>query len=207
LSDTLATLDDVSRCVVLAPSSTPLDEPLRSQLETRRWQPTLVDDPYAAMAELCLRERTMHTRRAWGLDETRESILVVVGPAERDPAETASLLETLHRYAPGVSIWRWDDARLTLVAAGAAPAAPPPPPAGTCPTPRPTGRPSLRLAVDAGARALEPEVDAPDAIILDDDETDVVADDASEVTPAEIAMLLGAVPDETPDQSPEGTRS
>ncbi len=70
--------DRETRCVLLAPEGNCAEA--SRLLEHRGWTAQVRSDPLAAMAELCLLERTLASRREWGLETVEQIALVVADP-------------------------------------------------------------------------------------------------------------------------------
>ncbi|MHC4948678.1 MAG: hypothetical protein ACYTG1_10505 [Planctomycetota bacterium] len=180
-----------TRCVVLAPADVEGTDRLRAALAERDWHPVEHADGYAALAELCVRERALAARAAWGVERRERLALVIASPDRHGRLDR--LLAALRRHAPAVSIWIFDGT--DLVPEGGAPAeetpaapfAAPPAPA---PAPIAPGAPPplLRLAGNGGEPGPRPGmVTAADG---DDDDEPAAADQPPELTPDEIGMLL-----------------
>ena len=110
--------DDMSCFVVLLPPGEPLPDDLRARLEQRGWRPFPIDDACLAMAELCLAERSLASRRTRGdEDESASEIgLVLVAPERGGTGPTwAALREAVLRHVPEASIWLFDGGELSAL--------------------------------------------------------------------------------------------
>lgn len=90
---------------------------LREEFSARDWYPIEQEDPYLALAEICLRQRAQAARAAWGLQPLERLALVVIDP-ERWP-QLRDLAAAVQRYVPGASVWTAQQDELTLVAPAA----------------------------------------------------------------------------------------
>ena len=107
--------DRRTRCVLLAPEGARADA--RRLLEQQGWTAHEHNDPLAAMAELCLLERTAASRREWGLETVERIALVVVDPDRW--RQLPEMLAATRRYLPQAGIWACTDGNLRpLYAAG-----------------------------------------------------------------------------------------
>jgi hypothetical protein len=100
--------DGETRCVLLAPEGNCAEA--SRLLEHRGWTAQVCGDPLAAMAELCLLERTLATRREWGL-ETVEQIALVVADPDRW-RQLPEMLAAARRYLPQAAVWACTDGTL-----------------------------------------------------------------------------------------------
>ncbi len=95
-----------TRCVLLAPKGDRdqgRGEILRSLLDRRGWIAHEANDPLAALAELCVLQRTQASRRAWGLTPAESLALVVVEPKCWPQLE--AMLAAARRYLPQADQW------------------------------------------------------------------------------------------------------
>ncbi len=100
--------DRQTRCVLLAPEGNCAEA--QCVLEHRGWSAQVRGDPLAAMAELCLLERTLASRRAWGLETVEQIALVVVDPDRW--RQLPQMLAAARRYLPQAAVWACTDGTL-----------------------------------------------------------------------------------------------
>jgi hypothetical protein len=193
--DAMARTQPATACVVLTAPGDGVGEQLRSRLEDRAWRPIAVDDPYLAMAELCLRDHARRSRTALGRDEGEPPVLVLAGPtAGGGIGRMRDMFKAIRRYLPDASIWLFaNEELLPLHGAKIDPAGTgdePPARSG----PPPAGRPE---AISAARRAPRPlrltepltaPTPPPDHDQAGEDETG--DDESGRITAEEIEMLL-----------------
>lgn len=80
-----------------------MTEGLKALFAARDWFAVQQHDPYLAMAELCLRERTQAARAAWGLQRMEQIALVVLQPEHWRHLD--ELIAAVRRYLPNASAW------------------------------------------------------------------------------------------------------
>jgi len=195
-------VDGPTRCVTLAEAKGEVPAALATLLSDRGWQVIAFNDPYLAMAELCLLDRSDSARRACGLPATPAAVLVVVVPDGSDTAraERDQLADAVRHHVATTAILAWNESDGTLLelspgvpspAAPAPPANRPAPPARLQTAPREA---PLRL-VDSGEPAGEMAGDPPDLAdtLRDDDD-----EPAPRITREEIEMLFGTGATEEP---------
>ncbi len=108
-----------TRCVLLAPEGDRAE--VRGDLMARPgWIAHEVNEPLAAWAELCLLERLVTSRRAWGLHAVENVALVVVDPG-RWP-QLPAMLAAARRYLPETRLWVYADGALQELAVNGEPA-------------------------------------------------------------------------------------
>jgi hypothetical protein len=91
-------------------------ETVRGLIDQRGWIAHDTEDALAAMAELCLLDRTQTTRREWGLHAVEQLALVVVEPRHWPMLE--ALLAAARRFVPQVTLWSYDDQGLRQLPGG-----------------------------------------------------------------------------------------
>lgn len=102
-------------CVLLTPTGVEADTTLRAELQRRDWACVAVDDPYLALAELCIREHGERTRDEWGLSPAPPPRLVVDAPEQSGLTRAwRDLRDAVQSYAPSAEIWIYRDRSLTL---------------------------------------------------------------------------------------------
>jgi hypothetical protein len=89
-------------------------EVLQALLDRRGWIAHETSDLLEALAELCLLQRTLASRRAWGLTPAEQLALVVVEP--RRWPQLAAMLAAARRYVPQASVWSFVDGGLHSLA-------------------------------------------------------------------------------------------
>lgn len=85
------------------PDGCGMTEGLKALFAARDWFAVQQHDPYLAMAELCLRERTQAARAAWGLQRMEQIALVVLQPERWQHLD--ELIAAVRRYLPNASAW------------------------------------------------------------------------------------------------------
>lgn len=94
-------------------------EPLPTLLDRRtagQWQAHEADDPLAALAELCLLDRTQKSRVGWGQQQIEGLALVVVEPTRWPQLD--AMLAAARRYVPQADLWSYVDGTLCPLASG-----------------------------------------------------------------------------------------
>jgi hypothetical protein len=115
--DATAPSPDATCCVVLTPPGAAVHERLRSRLADRHWRATVFDDPFLAMAELCLREHARLSRAARGQAGAEPSALVLTGPAAGGGlGRLRDMFEAVRHYLPETSIWLYANEELLPLA-------------------------------------------------------------------------------------------
>lgn len=105
-------------CVLLTPTDgggeplrTLLDRHTAGQLEAHE-----ADDPLAALAELCLLDRTQKSSVGWGQQQVQGLALVVVEPTRWPQLD--AMLAAARRYVPQADLWSYVDGTLCPLASG-----------------------------------------------------------------------------------------
>lgn len=157
----------------------------------RGWLVSWQEDPYVALADVCLQARLQQTRRGWEMDQTDPQGLVIVLSESAAAVGEAGLFDAVKQYAPGVGITVIrDEAAQDIIVVERRGAASP-----TDSTPRArqsfAAAPALRLA--------EPDDEVGAAALQDDHGEDDLDEDAAEVenlriTQEEIEMLFEPIP-------------
>lgn len=160
-----------------------------------------VDDPYLAMAELCLHDHARRSLSALGRDGGEAPVLVLAGPAAGGGiSRMRDMFEAVRRYLPHASIWLYaNEELLPLLGAKIHPTeAGDETPADSGVVTQAEGGPGaigaarhsprhLRLTEPLTAPTPSPDEDRPS-----EDETD--EDESARITAEEIEMLLQRQP-------------
>lgn len=106
----MSTTEQWTRVILLVPPALQprgVDQAMQAQFAARDWFPIHVHDPYIALAELCVREKSQISRSAWGLQRLEQISLVILEPAEWESASVhvRELIATVQRYVPVASVW------------------------------------------------------------------------------------------------------
>jgi hypothetical protein len=105
---------------VASGAPTSLSPGLRNEFAQRDWFAIEHDDPYLAMAELCLRERAQAARAAWGLQRMERMALVILHP-EHWPAEMLDdLIQAVRACLSDITVYAVRDDRVEPVGQPAA---------------------------------------------------------------------------------------
>src|SRR5215510_1021765 len=100
-ANAMPSTNEWTRVVVLTPPPSKgagLTEGLKKLFAARDWFAVEQQDPYLAMAELCLRERAQVARSAWGLQRMELIALVVLQPAQWPQLQ--QLVDAVHQFVP-----------------------------------------------------------------------------------------------------------
>ena len=110
----MASNDATTRCVVLVPDrhADPIAPPLAVALAERLWHALPASDPLEALAELCLLDRRALVDRPWGGEVPGTIALVLVEPKTASQPDIESLLASITRYLPRVTVWSFVDGTL-----------------------------------------------------------------------------------------------
>ena len=108
--------DGTTRCVVLdaGPHREAIVPPLSAKLEARRWCGASAADPLAALAELCLLERTGSVGRPRGQEPQQAPVLILTEPITAPQPMLDQMLSALNRYLPRVEVWTFSGGELHL---------------------------------------------------------------------------------------------
>ena len=115
----MATTEQWTRVILLAPpalAARATDSTLQAQFAARDWFPIYIHDPYVALAELCIREKSQVSRAAWGLQRLEHISFVVQEPQEWREAgvNVIELAEAVQRYVPAASVWHIEGDEIIL---------------------------------------------------------------------------------------------
>ena len=109
-------------CVLFTPPGCDADPHLQGELERRDWAFISIDDPYLALAELCIRHHGEQTHDEWGLARHQPPRLLAVAPERSTFARSwRDLREAARAYAPTAEVWTYRDRELTLESPAALP--------------------------------------------------------------------------------------
>jgi hypothetical protein len=116
----MALTEQWTRVILLVPPALQgrgFGDSLQSQFAARDWYAIQFHDPYLALAELCLREKSQISRDAWGLQRLEQISLVVLEPAMWSAAgvELHELTAVVQRIIPSASLWHIVDEQIIAV--------------------------------------------------------------------------------------------
>lgn len=97
------------------PDGEGVTDSLKSDFEARDWFAVEQTDPYLAMAELCLRERSQTARAAWGLQRMEQVALVIAPPQYWPQLLLQELIAAVAQHLPAASIWEAKDGSLQAI--------------------------------------------------------------------------------------------
>lgn len=116
---TMPTTTQWTRVIVLHPpeSQGVMHEWLQRECEARDWFAVAQYDPYLALAELAMRQRSESARASWGLGRLEHTALVVLEPHQwlAAGANLTELIEAVRAHLPESSIWEAVGDELTLL--------------------------------------------------------------------------------------------